>query len=95
MTSLHGRTFDCPERSAKHLLDRFAGDLVTVERYIVDEELADALRQDDYDSYLHWRCIKSICAGLAAEQRLADSLDQAQHSPTGGTTRHQELAAAA
>jgi len=95
MTSLHARTFDCPERSAKHLLDRFAGDLTTVERYIVDEQLADALRQDDYDSYLHWRCIKSICVGLAAEQRLADSLEQELHGATGGATRHQELAKAA
>jgi len=95
MTSLHGRTFDCPERSAKHLLDKFAGDLTTVERYIVDEQLADALRQDDYDSYLHWRCIKSICIGLAAEQRLAESLDQEQHGPTGGTTRNAEFATAA
>lgn len=95
MTSLHGKTFDCPERSAKHLLDRFAGDLTTVERYIVDEQLADALRQDDYDSYLHWRCIKSICVGLAAEQRLAESLDHEQHDTAGGTMQHQELAAAA
>ena len=61
---------DCPERSAQRLLDRFAGDLATVERYIVDEELAAALRDDDYDSYLHWRRIKSICTGLAAERRL-------------------------
>jgi len=95
MTSLHGRIFDCPERSAKHLLDRFAGDLATVERYIVDEELADALRHDDYESYLHWRRIKSICAGLAAEQRLADALDSVQQSPTRGITLHQELATAA
>ena len=70
MISLHARTADCPERSAQILLERFAGDLATVERYIVDEELAAALRQDDYDSYLHWRRIKSICAGLAAEHRL-------------------------
>ena len=68
---------DCPERSAQRLLDRFAGDLATVERYIVDEELAAALRHDDYDSYLHWRRIKSICAGLAAERRL--------HAPLGST----------
>ncbi len=95
MTSLHGRTFDCPERSAKHLLDRFAGDLATVERYIVDEELADALRQDDYDSYLHWRRIKSICVGLAAEQRLADALSDVRRSAAGGTLRHEELATAA
>ena len=66
------RTTDSPERSAQRLLDRFAGDLATVERYIVDEELAAALRHDDYDSYLHWRRIKSICAGLAAERRLGE-----------------------
>lgn len=95
MTSLHGGTFDCPERSAKHLLDKFAGDLVTVERYIVDQELADALRHDDYDSYLHWRRIKSICAGLAAEQRLADALEPMQQSPDCSATPHQELATAA
>ena len=65
------RKADSPESSAQRLLDRFAGDLATVERYIVDEELAAALRHDDYDSYLHWRRIKSICAGLAAEHRLA------------------------
>jgi hypothetical protein len=65
-------TTDSPERSAQRLLDRFAGDLETVERYIVDEELAAALRHDDYDSYLHWRRIKSICAGLAAERRLGE-----------------------
>ena len=70
MINLNARTANCPERSAQILLDRFAGDLATVERYIVDEELAAALRQDDYDSYLHWRRIKSICAGLAAEHRL-------------------------
>jgi hypothetical protein len=68
----NARTADCPERSAQRLLDRFAGDLATVERYIVDEELAAALLHDDYDSYLHWRRIKSICVGLAAERRLAE-----------------------
>ena len=92
MTSLHGRTVDCPERSAKQLLDRFAGDLATVERHIVDQELAAALRQDDYDSYLHWRCIKSICAGLAAEQRLADAPEPGSAS---GTAPSSELATAA
>ena len=95
MTSLHGRAVDCPERSAKQLLDRFAGDLATVERYIVDEELAAALRQDDYDSYLHWRRIKSICAGLAAEQRLADALEPMEPGSARGATQHTELAAAA
>jgi hypothetical protein len=70
MISLHARTADSPERSAQILLDRFAGDLATVERYIVDEELAMALRHDDYDSYLHWRRVKSICAGLAVDYRL-------------------------
>ncbi len=70
MISSMGWTADSPERSAQILLDRFAGDLATVERYIVDEELAAALRHDDYDSYLHWRRIKSICVGLAADYRL-------------------------
>ena len=70
MISFSARTADCPERSAQILLDRFAGDLVMVERYIVDEQLAAALRQDDYDGYLRWRRIKSICAGLAADHRL-------------------------
>ncbi len=44
-----------------------------MERYIVDERLATALREDDYDSYLHWRRIKSICARLAADRRLAET----------------------
>lgn len=72
MISFDSHTTDSPDRSAQRLLDQFAGDLVTVERYIVDEELATALRHDDYDSYLHWRRIKIICAGLAADRRFAD-----------------------
>jgi hypothetical protein len=73
MTNSNAWTADCAERSAQRLLDRFAGDLATVERYIVDKELAVALRHDDYDSYLHWRRIKSVCVGLAAERRLAEA----------------------
>ncbi len=75
------RTTDSPEHSAQRLLDRFAGDLATVERYIVDEELAAALRHDDYDSYLHWRRIKSICVGLAAERRLGERAGLAPIAP--------------
>jgi hypothetical protein len=84
MISLNAWTVDCPERSARSLLDRFAGDLATVERYIVDEELAAALREDDYDSYLHWRRIKSICAELAAERRLAGALARRAGKPSTG-----------
>jgi hypothetical protein len=69
MTSLHARTADCPERSARILLDRFAGDLARTERHIVDVQLAAALRADDYDGYLYWRRINGICASLAAEHR--------------------------
>ncbi len=69
MISSHGRTADWPEHSARILLDRFAGDLVTAERYIVDVQLAAALRADDYDGYLYWRRINSICGSLAAEPR--------------------------
>ncbi len=77
MTISNAWTVDCAERSAQRLLDRFAGDLATVERYIVDKELAVALRHDDYHSYLRWRRIKTVCVGLAAERRLAESLDSA------------------
>jgi hypothetical protein len=42
MTSLHVRAADCPERSARILLDRFAGDLARTERHIVDVQLAAA-----------------------------------------------------
>jgi hypothetical protein len=80
MTLSNAWTADCAERSARRLLDRFAGDLATVERYIVDKELAVALRHDDYDSYLHWRRIKSVCVGLAAERRLTESLGAAPPS---------------
>ena len=69
MTSLHARTADCPERSARLLLDRFAGDLARTERHIVDVQLTAALRADDYDGYLYWRRINGICATLAAEHR--------------------------
>lgn len=83
MINLNAWTVECPERSARILLDRFAGDLATVERYIVDEQLAAALRDDDYDSYLHWRRVKSICAELAAERRLAGALPRlAAKAPT-------------
>lgn len=74
MINLSAWTADCPERSAELLLQQFDGDLATVERHIVDEQLATALREDDYDSYLHWRRVKSICAGVAAERRLAAAL---------------------
>jgi len=74
MITLSAWTADCPERSAELLLQQFDGDLATVERHIVDEQLATALREDDYDSYLHWRRVKSICAGVAAERRLAAAL---------------------
>lgn len=75
MITLSAWTADCPERSAELLLEQFDGDLATVERHIVDQQLATALREDDYDSYLHWRRIKSICADIAAERRLAASLE--------------------
>ncbi len=81
MIKEHGWTADCPERSAARLLDRFAGDLARVERYIVDERLAAALREDDYDSYLYWRCIKSICVGLAAERRLEEATGRRSAMP--------------
>lgn len=86
MISLNAWTVECPERSARVLLDRFAGDLAIVERYIVDEELAAALRDDDYDSYLHWRRVKSICAELAAERRLSGAFGRsaAKTSPSTG-----------
>lgn len=73
MMSLNARATDSPEQSARRLLEQFGGDLVTIERHIVDEQLAAALREDDYDGYLHWRRIKSICAGLAEDQRVADA----------------------
>jgi hypothetical protein len=95
MTNQGIRAFDCPERSAEHLLDRFAGDIATVERYIVDEELAAALRHDDYDSYLHWRCIKSICAGMAAQRRLEHAVAPVQLVTTDSDSRDGELASAA
>lgn len=86
MISLHARTADSPERSAQVLLDRFAGDLATVERYIVDEELATALRHDDYDSYLHWRRVKSICVGLAADHRLRQPPARSEEPASLGST---------
>lgn len=81
MMTLSAWTADCPDQSAALLLEQFDGDLATVERHIVDEQLATALRQDDYDSYLHWRRVKSICAGLAAERRLAAAA-AAMHTET-------------
>lgn len=74
MITLSAWTADNPERSAAMLLEQFDGDVATVERHIVDEHLAMALRADDYDSYLHWRRVKSICVELAAERRLATAV---------------------
>ena len=51
MIKLSAWTADSPESTAAFLLEQFDGDFATVERYIVDERLAMALRQDDYDSY--------------------------------------------
>lgn len=69
MASLGALPVDPPEQLARQLLDRFAGDLAAVRRHIVDHRLAEALRGDDYDLYLRWRTVESLCAGLAADRR--------------------------
>lgn len=67
MTLGHLDTTDHPDLAARILLRQFNGDLARVESHIAVNFLAEALRHDDYESYLHWRTVGNLCVELASE----------------------------
>ncbi len=67
MTLGHLDATDYPDLAARDLLRQFDGDLARVESHIAVNLLAEALRRDDYEGYLHWRTVGSLCVELAGE----------------------------
>ncbi len=72
MTIGHLDATDHPDSAARDLLQQFNGDLARVESHIAINLLAEALRRDDYESYLHWRTVNSLCVELAAAPSRPD-----------------------
>ena len=67
MTLAHLDATNHPELAARDLLRQFDGNLAHVESHIAVHLLAEALRRDDYESYLHWRTVGSLCIELAGD----------------------------
>lgn len=65
MTLAHLDATGYPDLAARDLLRQFDGNLAHVESHIAVHLLAEALRRDDYESYLHWRTVGSLCVELA------------------------------
>lgn len=67
MTFAHLDATGYPDLAARDLLRQFDGNLAHVESHIAVHLLAEALRRDDYESYLHWRTVGSLCIELAGD----------------------------
>lgn len=72
MTLAHLDATNHPDLAARDLLRQFGGNLAHVESHIAAHLLTEALRRDDYESYLHWRTVGSLCVELAGDPSRPD-----------------------